>query len=169
MDVLNLSVRVINNFYRISIVIVSICMMGAPVLADEDSKIINLYDQFNAELRRLNLAEPMSLIDEDKVMKAIRMLNKVDTSALSKFYTKAMVETDAKCYTASNCNLSNLISLSVITMSRYDVFAVNEINNESVELVIEGKTTLGTEIKLVLIWLLEDEQWKIDSTTKIPK
>jgi len=169
MDVLNLSVRVINNFYRISIVIVSICMMGAPVLADGNSKIINLYDQFNTELQRLNLSGPMSLIDEDKVMKAIRMLNKVDTSALSKFYTKAMVEADAECYAASNCNLSNLIFLSVITMSKYDVVAVNKINSESVELVVEGKTTIGTEIKLVLIWLLEDEQWKIDSTTKIPK
>jgi len=161
--------RAINNYYRISIVIVSIYMMGAPVLADENSKIINLYDQFNTELQRLNLVEPMALIDENKVLKAIRMFNKVDTSALSKFYTKTMIETDAKCYAVSNCNLSNYIFLAVITMSKYDIVAVNKIGNESVELVIEGKTTLGTEIELVLIWLLEDEQWKIDSTTKIPK
>jgi len=161
--------RVINHFYRVSIVIVSICMTGTPVQADGGSEIIHLYDQFNTQLNQLNLAKPMELIDEGKTSKANRMLKKIDTGVLSKFYTKAMNKTNSKCYADSNCRVSGLIFLAVITMSKYDVVAVKKINNESAKLVIVGKTTTGTEIKLILKWLLENNKWKIDSTMKVPK
>jgi CRISPR/Cas system CMR-associated protein Cmr3 (group 5 of RAMP superfamily) len=161
--------RTIKRICYASIVIATVFAVNSPVTAVEDSEIIQLYDQYNAQLRQLNLAEPMSLIDKGKIFKANRILKKINTDSLRSFYTKAMNKTDEECYSDSNCRFSDLVSLHVITMTKYDVISIEKINNGSVELVIVGENSSGKEIKLILNWLREDEEWKIDSTMKVPR
>ena len=162
MNISNL-LRAINHFYAVAIVIAFICLVGTPALADEDEEVINLYDQFNVQLNQLNLTEPMILITNEEILKAKRMLDRIDISVLRKFYTKAMNETNNRCYSNSMCRFSGLVFIASIVMSKYEVIDLKKINEESIELVIWGETTAGLNIDLILSWLLEDGQWKIDS------
>jgi hypothetical protein len=152
----------INRFYYAFIIIMTIFMAASPVLAVEDSVIIHLYDQYNAQLKQLNLAEPMSLIDKGKVFKANKLLKKINIDLLRKYYSKAMNQTNDECYSDSNCRMSDMIGLHVQTMASYRVKSVEKENNKLVKLVIIGINAPGLERKVVVRFVFESGEWKID-------
>ncbi len=149
--------------------IVAIFMLTAPASTKDDAELIALYDQYNVQLRQLNISEPILLLDKGKISKAKRVLKKINTSSLRKFYTAALSQSNEACQSSSNCRLSDFIFLDMITMKKYDVIALDQVDDETAKLVIAGENYSGLSIQLILKWIFEGGEWKIDATIKAPE
>lgn len=161
---------ILKIFCCVSLALATILAVASPTLAFENTEIIQLYDQYNTQLKQLNLSEPMSPVGEGKAeeKKFSKKTDAINTNSLNKYYSKAMQMTRDECYRNSNCRLSDLMFLNIATMSKYDVIAVEKTNDGSVKVVVVGINASGAKIKLILYWLFEDGEWKIDSVTKRP-
>ncbi|MBL3598893.1 MAG: hypothetical protein JMN25_03370 [gamma proteobacterium endosymbiont of Lamellibrachia anaximandri] len=160
--------RMLCKIVRVLIVAAAMVSLSASVIADEDKEIVKLYNQFNTQLVASGFGKASILLDKDNIDDAMRVLKRVNTDLLRAFYSGQMAASNEECHTHSLCRESDLIFLSVITFSEYEILSIQKINDTSIKMVITGLEATGVRIKLVALWLREDGDWKIDRLMKVP-
>lgn len=64
--------------------------------------------------------------------------------------------------------MSARIFNEVITLTKYEIVAIENLADGSVDLMISGNNAEGVGIGLIVKWLVEDGRWRIDSIAKGP-
>jgi len=150
------------------VLLMALFMAAVPIQAAEDDAIIRLYDQYNAQLKRLNLAEPISLIEKEKIAKANRLFANINTRSLRSYYSDAMNRTNDECQANSLCRMSDMIGLHVQTMENYRVAGLEKTNERLVTLILVGTNAPGSVRKVEVRLVLENAGWKIDQVMTGP-
>jgi len=132
-----------------------------PELASEISEIVRSYDQYNAQLRKLNFPDPTSL-------NILAVFARTNTDSIKGYYTAAMSRAHDQCHSNPNCRMSDMIGLQVQTMTNYRVMSVQQKGSNLVTLIVVGANTRGTERKVIVDWLLENGKWRINKIISGP-
>jgi len=132
-----------------------------PELASEISEIVRSYEQYNAQLRKLNLPDPTSL-------NILAVFARTNTDSIKGYYTAAMSRMHDQCHSIPNCRMSDMIALRVQTMTNYRVVSLQQKDNNLVKLIVVGANTRGTERKVIVDWLLENGKWRINEIISGP-
>lgn len=160
--------RILYKIVRDFIIATSMIFISASAIANEDKEVIKLYNQFNTQLIASGFGEASFLFGKDNIDGAMRILKRANTALLRTFYSKKTTASNEECHTHSLCRESDLIFLSVIAFVEYEVLSVGKINSTSKKMVITGVEASGVRIKLLVWWLWEDDDWKIDRLMKVP-
>lgn len=133
----------------VAIGIAAVLLVNSQLPAAEhgDIEIIKLYDEFNAELRRVGSNDP---------------------DALNRFYTKAHRAANRCSFFDFNCRMSGRIFDEVITLTKYEIVSIENLADGSVDLMVSGNNVEGVGVGLIVKWLFEDGGWRIDSIAKGP-
>ena len=120
--------KISDHFIFVFILSVAMLIASPRVFAVDDNYIIDRYDQFNAQLEKLNLSEALSLIDNGEVSKAIKFFKKTDVEPLGMFYSEKMRSSNLECYSHDFCRESDLILLGTVTLAKREFTEVESVN-----------------------------------------
>ncbi len=153
---------------QIVVAVFTVLVLSTPATANEDIVLKKLYESFNSELANLGFIEASRLFEEGKIRKALKALKSADIDLIRSFYSKQYAASNEECHSLPDCRESDLIFLSVITFREYKVISIGSKKGETRKMGVSGTNGSATEIKLVVDWLNENGNWKIDGLMKVP-
>jgi len=165
---MGLTIKTFHKIIQVLCVVLTAILLTVPAIANEDKKLIELYEQFNSKLINSGFSEANRLLSEDNIKDSMKILKSADIDFLKSFYSEKFTASHEKCYSRSLCRESDLIFLSVLAFTEYEVVSLGKINGKSRKMGISGIDGGAVKIKLVIEWLHEDDKWKIDKLVKVP-
>ena len=160
--------KIFDHFIFVFILSVAMIIVSPRVFAVDDNYIIDMYDQFNVQLVKLNLSEASSFIESGEVSKAISIYKKADVASLNVFYSERMKSSNQECYSHAGCKESDLIFLGSVALAKREFTSVESVNEKLARLAVRGVSTDGSKTQVVLSMVFENGQWQIDEIKNIP-
>jgi len=163
--VLIMSVRKIE---QIIISAFTVLVLSTTATANEKIELERLYELFNSELVNSGFVESSRLFEEDKIRDALKALKSADIDLIRPFYSMQYAASNEECYSKSACRESDLIFLSVIAFMDYKIISIGSKKGLTRKMGVSGINGGTNKIKLVVDWLHENGNWKIDRLMKVP-
>lgn len=160
----------INNVLKVVFALIA-AIVNSNCLADDmnqSSYVEHRYEQFNAELSRLNLSQARSFVEKEEFYSYISFARRVNIDSLRSFYSEKRNDSDADCNARTLCKQSNILFLSALSLKTIDSVIQKKIGAKKIKMGVKGANESGEKIQLSLTWVLEEGDWVIDSANGIP-
>jgi len=161
-------IMLVRKIEQIIFTVFTVLVLSAPATANEKIELERLYELFNSELVNSGFVKASRMFEEDRVIDSLKVLKSADIDLIRPFYSRKYATSNEECYSHSSCRESDLIFLSVITLIDYEIISIGSKSGTTRKMGVSGTNGGTTKIKLVVFWLHENDNWKIDRLMKVP-